>query len=143
MSDVHDKLRRLEWKFFKQRRDDRKTYIELYKSNKIKEKSDVKDKLEKLEKTLEYADIAFYRSIAEAQLKKEKAVQAQEKAEKAKKSWFSGILGGGGKKDVPEVSEDQMLKDLYDTIDYDDSVPPKPAVFPPTVRTNILFVNIS
>lgn len=137
LNEVHERHRVWTWDYFRERRDDRKEYVELFKQ---KEKSvqktnqqqagvaiaqsDSGSRLEQLEKKLDYKDIRFYRSIAWHELRKEKlAAKKDDLAQGGSGTdangqntnggggWLSWIWGGGGGGQQQHGQENGMLND--------------------------------
>lgn len=74
LSEIHERNERWTWGRIKQRRDDRKAYIDVYVKNKLDTISpDESDALEQLERRLSFEELRFYRSLAKPKLKSEKA----------------------------------------------------------------------
>jgi vacuolar protein sorting-associated protein 13A/C len=74
LSKIHERNRRWSWDYFKERRDDRIRYIELFKKKKKQTEqltTEETEELNKLEWKLNYEDMRFWRSLARSQLKKE------------------------------------------------------------------------
>ncbi len=125
LTKIHDRNRRWSWDFFKERRDDRIRYIELFKKKKKQIEQltvDETKELEKLEWKLNYEDMRFWRSLARNQLKKENA--GVKKVETAKKNQGWIAWAWGTKPQEEETSETTMTeeqrKELYDAIDWDE-----------------------
>ncbi|KAF2136708.1 uncharacterized protein K452DRAFT_322218 [Aplosporella prunicola CBS 121167] len=123
LEKIHDRNRRWTWDFFKERRDDRRRYIELFKQKKKEERlspADTED-LDKLEHKLSYEDLRFWRSLARNQLRKE---NVGVKKEPPKQSWSQWIWGGGQSQESDQSDDSQMSeqqrKELYDAIDWDE-----------------------
>lgn len=73
LSEIHEKNYKWTWDHFKTRRDQRLKYIECYVADKMKTATPEQLKsLEKLEHDLPFEDIRFYRSVAKANLRREK-----------------------------------------------------------------------
>ncbi|TPX42076.1 hypothetical protein SeMB42_g05292 [Synchytrium endobioticum] len=114
LSEIHDRNRRWTWDFFAERRDDRLSYINLYKEQKLATISqEGLRELNELERKLSFEDIRFYRSIADGQLKKENAKPVT-KAEQESTvgwiaSWFypSSYVGTHAQKDQPPGEQSQ------------------------------------
>ncbi|KAG9547459.1 vacuolar protein sorting-associated protein 13, partial [Aureobasidium melanogenum] len=70
---IHERNRRWTWAYFKERRDDRIKYIDLFKKKKKEEKLTPEEvtELDQLERKLSYEDLRFWRSLARNQLRKE------------------------------------------------------------------------
>lgn len=72
MFEIRAKTEKWTWKFFANRRNQRKTYIQHFKALKLNPKSDTSKKiLIDLEMEISLNDIVFYRSMAEAEFAKE------------------------------------------------------------------------
>lgn len=140
LAEVKERHRRWTWDYFRERRDDRKLYIYVFKLDARGEiQPNDRVQLDELERKLSYQDIRFYRSIARSELRKEK-VNAQRTAQQNKLQGGSttgkaasggGWLGwvwGGGSKNQAQASEEQpqdiltddQRKELYETIDFDE-----------------------
>lgn len=139
LSEVKEKHRRWTWDYFRERRDDRKLYIYVFKLDARGEiQPNDRVQLDELERKLSYQDIRFYRSIARSELRKEK-VNAQRTAQQNKLQggntgkaasgggWL-GWMWGGASKGQAQASEEQpqdvltddQRKELYDAIDFDE-----------------------
>ncbi|EJU02006.1 hypothetical protein DACRYDRAFT_22408 [Dacryopinax primogenitus] len=143
LAEVHDKQYQWTWEFFKNRRDERHKYVDLFKK-KCTQPSFVAPELDDfnaLEKKLSYEDIRFYRSIARSQLRKERAeMKAKEEEEKAAAppepaqpasaasgGWFGWMWGTtaatttAAEEEEPSATlDDEQRKELYDAIEYSD-----------------------
>ncbi|EQB44694.1 hypothetical protein CGLO_16538 [Colletotrichum gloeosporioides Cg-14] len=129
LSKIHEKNRRWSWDYFRERRDDRKRYIELFKKRKQQQQlsSQEGDDINKLEWKLDYEDLRFWRSLARNQLKKENAEALKNQPPKQQQQgWVSWVWGGGAKQPEPQnddentqITEEQR-KELYDAIDWDE-----------------------
>ncbi|OMP86452.1 Vacuolar protein sorting-associated protein 13 [Diplodia seriata] len=120
LDKIHERNRKWSWDYFRERRDDRKRYIELFKKKKREEQltQDETQEYDQLEHKLSYDDLRFWRSLARNQLRKE---NVGVKKQPQKQSWSSWIWGGGEQDaaDDSEMSEKQR-KELYDAIDWDE-----------------------
>lgn len=115
VNEVHERHRVWTWDYFRQRRDDRKEYVERFKSKDEQTQrqnqkqagvqpttSDDDDKLKELERRLSYRDIRFYRSIARNELRKERAAKKRSELEhnghngNADGAHANTASGGGG-----------------------------------------------
>ena len=122
LDKIHEKHRQWSWDYFKERRDDRVRYIELFKKKKREEKlapQETED-LDKLERKLKYEDLRFWRSLARNQLRKE---NVGVKKAPPKQTWSSWVWGS--KKEEHHDDEDTQMseeqrKELYDAIDWDE-----------------------
>ncbi|KAL1604284.1 Vacuolar protein sorting-associated protein 13 [Nothophoma quercina] len=122
LDKIHDRNKRWSWAYFKERRDDRLRYIELFKKKKKEEKlaPAETEELDKLERKLTYEDLRFWRSLARNQLRKE---NVGVKKAPQKQGWGSWI-GWGSKQeqhtdDNTQMTEEQR-KELYEAIDWDE-----------------------
>ena len=123
LNKIHERNRRWTWEYFKERRDDRRRYINLFKKQKKDEtiSPSEQEELSKLEKKLSYEDLRFWRSLARNQLRKE---NAGVKKTQPSQTWSQWLWGGGGQKqeeasDEAQMSEEQR-KELYNAIDWDE-----------------------
>ncbi|KAF1998257.1 vacuolar protein sorting-associated protein-like protein vps13 [Amniculicola lignicola CBS 123094] len=122
LDKIHDRNKRWSWAYFKERRDDRIRYIDLFKKKKREEKLTPGDaeELDKLERKLTYEDLRFWRSLARNQLRKEN-IAAPKPAPKA--TWSQWVWGSGKqeetKEDNTQITEEQR-KELYNAIDWDE-----------------------
>ena len=122
LDKIHDRNRRWSWAYFKERRDDRIKYIELFKKKKKEEKLAAEEitELDALERKLTYEDLRFWRSLARNQLRKENV--GVKKA--PQKSTWSSWVWGSKPEDKHEGDESQMSeeqrKELYSAIDFDE-----------------------
>ncbi|KAL9941010.1 hypothetical protein V8E36_000498 [Tilletia maclaganii] len=114
LNEVHEKHRKWSWDYFRERRDDRKEYVELFKKKAAQTatvnqknagvepaQSDDQSRLRALERKLDYKDIRFYRSIARHELRKERVAQQKDELQNAgdsgqAQSQGHGNGGGGG-----------------------------------------------
>ena len=126
LSKIHDRNRRWSWAFFKERRDDRIRYMELFKKKKKQAEplsADETAELNKLEWKLNYEDMRFWRSLARNQLKKENVgVKKPEKA-KQNQGWIAWAWGSKPQEEEsdPETTmTEEQRKELYNAIDWDE-----------------------
>ena len=123
LSKIHDRNRRWSWAYFKERRDDRIRYTELFKKKKKEEKltpGELKE-VDALEFKLSYEDLRFWRSLARNQLRKEN-IGVPKPAQK--QTWTSWVWGSKTEEkndddDDAGMTEEQR-KELYDAIDWDE-----------------------
>lgn len=130
LSDIRENRKRKSWKYIFERRKDRLKYISLFKRTKKTKwqkplSKEEQNELSELEKKLSFEDIIFFRSLADAELKKESENQKElEKYQKeTKKGWFSGWFGSKEEeeqKPIIQLSKEER-EVLYSTIDYDES----------------------
>lgn len=142
LHEVQEKHRRWTWDYFKERRDDRRLYVYVFKLNARGEITpDDKSKLDELEHKLSYQDIRFYRSIARSELRKERANARQTEQQKklqqgsagkgtsgtaSNSGWLSWVWGSNktqahAEDEQPQdLLSDEQRKELYDAIDWDE-----------------------
>jgi len=124
LSKIHDRNRRWTWDFFKERRDDRRKYIDLFKKKKKEQKmtAEETETLNKLERKLTYEDLRFWRSLGRNQLRKENVGDKKPQQQ----SWTSWAWSMGRKQETESKEEestvmtDEQRKELYDAIDWDE-----------------------
>jgi len=125
LDKIHDRNRKWSWEYFKERRDDRIRYIELFKKKKKDEKLTPAEatEIDKLERKLTYEDLRFWRSLARNQLRKE---NVGIKKPPPKQSWTSWVWGSKPQEQEQEQEADnsqmteQQRKELYDAIAWDE-----------------------
>lgn len=136
LNEIHEKNYKWSWEYFAKRRDQRKSYIKLYKLKLLNKLSGPEIKqLDDLDIELPFEDIKFYRSLTRGELRKENALNKVKQAQipssqSQNQGWFSGWWGGGNEAPKTEksqmdsndfqLSEDQR-KALYDAIDYNEN----------------------
>lgn len=144
LNEVHEKHRVWTWDYFRQRRDDRKEYVRLFKekdsqNQKSNQKqaavqpttSDSGSQLAELERRLAYKDIRFYRSIARSELRREQLQKRKEEAESGHSAaqqsgggggWLGWIWGGNAhaNQDSNGMLNEEQRKELYDAIEWDE-----------------------
>ncbi|KAK4437331.1 Vacuolar protein sorting-associated protein 13 [Sesamum alatum] len=142
LSDVRRRLRKTSWKYFGERLNSRRKYVNLYKT-KLKclrhdqvIEQDVQHELEEMEKETDVDDILNYRSVAERELEDflvnpslrygsnsgnvDKSVEDDRPPSKPRGwlNWLSyGMLGAGGTDDSNQFSgviSDDVIKDIYE-----------------------------
>lgn len=126
LSKIHDRNRRWSWAFFKERRDDRCRYIELFKKRKKQEQPmtpEETEEINKLEWKLTYEDLRFWRSLAWNQLKKEN-VGVKKPAPKQQQGWLAWAWGSKPEETQEETESttmtDEQRQELYKAIDWDE-----------------------
>ena len=126
LSKIHDRNRRWSWTFFKERRDDRVRYIELFKKRKKQEQPmtpEETEEINKLEWKLTYEDLRFWRSLARNQLKKEN-VGVKKPAPKQQQGWLAWAWGSKPQETQEEEESttmtDEQRQELYKAIDWDE-----------------------
>ena len=126
LDKIHDRNRRWSWAYMKERRDDRKRYIELFKKKKREQALSPAEaeELERLEWKLTYEDLRFWRSLARRELRTENAHVKKPRETKQSGGWVSWIWGSG--KQQPQnnsdedVITDEHRKELYEAIEWDE-----------------------
>lgn len=127
---IHDRNRRWSWEYFKERRDNRVRYIELFRKKKQNQQltpSENED-LNKLEWKLDYEDLRFWRSLARNQLKKENAAALRNqppKQEQQQQGWVAWMWGSKPQEHSTAADEntqmtEQQRQELYEAIDWDE-----------------------
>lgn len=131
LGKIHERNRRWSWDYFKERRDDRLRYIELFKKKKQNQQllPDESDDINKLEWKLDYEDLRFWRSLARNQLRKENAAalknQPPKPAQQQQQGWVSWMWGSkpqettGSSDENTQMTEEQR-QELYEAIDWDE-----------------------
>lgn len=132
LSKIHERNRRWSWDYFRERRDDRRRYTELFKKKKANQQLSPQeiDDLNKLEWKLEYEDLRFWRSLARNQLRKENA-EALKKApskneqQQQQQGWLSWVWGSKPAEQTDSTEENTQMteeqrKELYEAIDWDE-----------------------
>lgn len=121
LDKIHDRNRRWSWEYFKERRDDRKRYIELFKKKKREEKLSPAEteEIDKLERKLTYEDLRFWRSLARNELRKENIGVKKPPPKQTWSSWVWGSKQEKSEDDNTQMSEEQR-KELYDAIAWDE-----------------------
>ncbi|GKT49685.1 vacuolar protein sorting-associated protein 13C [Colletotrichum spaethianum] len=130
LSKIHERNRRWSWDYFRERRDDRKRYIELFKKRKQQQQLNAQEseELNKLEFKLDYEDLRFWRSLARNQLKKENAAALKNQPPKQEQQgWLAWAWGSGQKQQEQHAEDDEntqiteeQRKELYDAIEFDE-----------------------
>lgn len=126
LGKIHDRHRRWSWEFFKERRNNRLLYIELFKKKKKHELGltvDEQSELSSLEWKLDFDDLRFWRSLARSQLRKENAVIKKTNTAKKSQGWAAWVWGSkiDDEEDISEsIMTDEQRKELYDVIDWDE-----------------------
>ncbi|EXX73461.1 Vps13p [Rhizophagus irregularis DAOM 197198w] len=132
LSEIRERNKKFTWEYFAERRDDRHSYVKLYKDKQLdKITPEDQNALNSLERKLSYEDIRFYRSIAKSQLRKEKALIENASQQSSQRGWLGGWLWGGSQSDAGEeesILTDEQRQELYQAIDYDESTAVQNAV---------------
>jgi vacuolar protein sorting-associated protein 13A/C len=121
LDKIHERNRQWSWDYFRERRDDRIRYIDLFKKKKREEKltPDESDELDKLERKLSYEDLRFWRSLARNQLRKENVGVKKPPPKQGWGSWIWGTKHEENKDDNTQMT-DQQRQELYNAIDWDE-----------------------
>ena len=128
LGKIQERNRRWTWDYFKERRDNRKRYIELFKKRKQQQQlsAEENDDLSRLEWNLGYEDLRFWRSLARNQLKKENAeALKRQPQQQEQQGWVSWLWGSKPQENIEENEENTQIteeqrKELYDAIDWDE-----------------------
>lgn len=128
LGKIHDRNRKWSWDYFRERRDDRKRYIELFKKKKQQQQlsAEETEDLSKLEWKLEYEDLRFWRSLARNELKKENAAALKRQPQQQEQQgWLSWMWGTKPEEKIEENEENTQMteeqrKELYEAIDWDE-----------------------
>ncbi|EAQ90313.1 hypothetical protein CHGG_02248 [Chaetomium globosum CBS 148.51] len=150
LGKIHERNRRWSWDYFRERRDDRNRYIELFKKKKQNQQftPTENDDMNKLEWKLGYEDLRFWRSLARNQLKKENAEALKNRPppqEEQQQGWIAWVWGAKPqnteKQDEMENTQitEEQRKELYEVIDWDEKTALAAAVDEPrdTVKMQI------
>jgi vacuolar protein sorting-associated protein 13A/C len=124
LGKIQERNRRWSWAYFKERRDDRVRYIELFKKKKAEQVMDAEENeaFNKLEWKLTYEDLRFWRSLARNQMKKEN-IGVKKPAPKQEQGWIAWAWGSKPKEEEEDESTsmtDEQRKELYDAIDWNE-----------------------
>lgn len=128
LSKIQERNRRWTWDYFRERRDDRLRYIELFKKKKAHQQLSPQDTddLSKLEWKLGYEDLRFWRSLARNQLRKENAEALRNAPPKTEQQqgWLSWVWGSKPAETADTSENTQMTEEqrqeLYEAIDWDE-----------------------
>jgi vacuolar protein sorting-associated protein 13A/C len=122
LDKIHERNRQWSWDYFKERRDDRIRYIELFKKKKREQKLDATETedLDKLERKLKYEDLRFWRSLARNQLRKENIGVKKPPPKQTWSSWAWGSKKEEHHDDENTQLSEQQRKELYSAIDWDE-----------------------
>ena len=122
LDKIHDRNRHWTWEYFKERRDNRVRYIELFKKKKREEKLSTEESkdINDLEYKLTYEDLRFWRSIARNQLRKENVGVQKQAQNQGWTSWIWGSKKEEKKDDDEAVMTEEQRRELYNAIDWDD-----------------------
>ena len=127
LNKIHDRNRAWSWEHFKERRDDRVRYIELFKMKKKEQKLNEQQQkdLDNLERKLTYEDLRFWRSLGRNQLRKE---NFGVKKAQPKQTWSQWVWRSKTEQQQQHQQEneenaemtDEQRKELYNAIDWDE-----------------------
>lgn len=128
LGKIHERNRKWSWDYFRERRDDRNRYMELFKKKKQQQQlsPDENDDLTKLEWKLDYEDLRFWRSLARSQLKKEDAEALKKQSQQQEQQgWLSWMWGSKPQGTIEQNEENTQMteeqrKELYDMIDWNE-----------------------
>ncbi|KAI1419606.1 hypothetical protein F5Y12DRAFT_231448 [Xylaria sp. FL1777] len=128
LSKIQERNRRWTWDYFRERRDDRLRYIELFKKRKSNQQlsSQEADELNKLEWKLDYEDLRFWRSLGRNKLRKENAEALKNAPPKTEQQqgWLSWVWGSKSAESTDTSENTQMTEEqrqeLYEAIDWDE-----------------------
>jgi len=131
LAKIHERNRRWTWDYFRERRDDRVRYIELFKKKKANHQfsADETDDLNRLEMKLGYEDLRFWRSLARNQLRKENAEALRkhppQERQQQQQGWMSWVWGSKPSAETTDSRENTQMteeqrQELYEAIDWDE-----------------------
>ncbi|KAH8647289.1 vacuolar protein sorting-associated protein 13 [Xylariales sp. PMI_506] len=128
LSKIQDRNRRWTWGYFKERRDDRIRYIEVFKKKKANQQLSAAESadLTRLEEKSEYEDLRFWRTLARNQLKKENAEALKNAPPKQEQpqGWMSWVWGSKPAQPTDSTENTQITEEqrqeLYEAIDWDE-----------------------
>ncbi len=122
LDKIHDRNRKWTWDYFKERRDMRLKYIDLFKKKKKDQKltdQETKD-LNDLEYQLSYEDLRFWRSLARSQLRKENVGVKKPAQKQTWSQWVWGSKPTEQQEDEDAGMTEEQRKELYNAIDWDE-----------------------
>lgn len=130
LSEIEQRNREWTWDYILSRREDKLRYIKLYKQKTTAQllSPEELEEFNSLEIKYTFDDIRFYRSLAKAELRKEKAQLKPQVSKKANSGgWSSWIWGSApATEDTGEQGEDSVTiteeqrQELYDAIEWDE-----------------------
>ncbi|KAG5658037.1 hypothetical protein KAF25_006988 [Fusarium avenaceum] len=130
LSKIHERNRKWSWDYFRERRDDRQRYIELFKKRKQTQQlsAEETDAINALEWKLTYEDLRFWRSLARNQLKKENAEALRnqpQQQQQQQQGWISWVWGSKPQEKIEQNEENTQMteeqrQELYEAIDWDE-----------------------
>ncbi|KAI0596932.1 vacuolar protein sorting-associated protein 13 [Biscogniauxia sp. FL1348] len=128
LTKIHERNRRWTWDYFRERRDDRRLYIEIFKKKKANQQLSAQETedMNRLEWKLGYEDLRFWRSLARNQLRKENAEALKNAPPKDEQpqGWIAWVWGSKPAEPTDtsentQITEEQR-KELYEVIDWDE-----------------------
>ncbi|KAI5294364.1 hypothetical protein KEM52_004170 [Ascosphaera acerosa] len=120
---IHDRNRRWTWDYMRERRDDRKAYIALYKQKKRGDElaPDDQDAMTGLEEKYAYEDLRFWRSLARSQLRKERVeTKHNQPQQQQKQTWSEWFWGAKKEAEDQTVMSEEQKQELFQAIDWDE-----------------------
>ncbi|ODM22992.1 hypothetical protein SI65_00581 [Aspergillus cristatus] len=119
LSKIHERNRRWSWDYIKERRDDRISYIQVFKKKKRDEplSLDESTELERLELKYSYEDLRFWRSLARNQLRKE---NVGVKKPARQQTWGEWLWGTKQEESEDASMTEEQRQELYNAIDWDE-----------------------
>lgn len=128
LAEVEQKRREWTWEYILGRREDKVRYITLYKQKTVSPPLSIEEteEFDALEVKYSLDDLRFYRSLAKAELRKEKAQLKPHVAQPANNGW-SAWFWGSNESEKPAEEEDTDLtiteeqrQELYEAIEWDE-----------------------
>lgn len=118
---VHERNRRLSWRYILQRRKDRAEYSALFfeKLQTQHPSAGMLEALEALERRLDYVELKRQRSLARKQFNRLLATQEAERKQAGWLHWLMSPAVSSQVKPIAEMINEEDLKELYATIDFD------------------------
>ncbi|KAK6371770.1 Vacuolar protein sorting-associated protein 13 [Exophiala oligosperma] len=122
LDKIHDRNRKWTWDYFRERRDMRLRYIDLFKKKKKDQKLTEQETtdLDHLEYELSYEDLRFWRSLARSQLRKENVGVKKPPPKQTWGQWIWGAKPAETDEDEDAGMTDEQRKELYNAIDWDE-----------------------
>ncbi|KAE8146951.1 hypothetical protein BDV25DRAFT_161484 [Aspergillus avenaceus] len=119
LSKIHERNRRWTWDYIRERRDDRKAYIDLFKKQKREGtlSGPDADEFDQLQRKLSYEDIRFWRSLARNQLRKE---NVGVKKPPRQQTWGEWFWGSKVEESEEQTMTEEQRQELYNAIDWDE-----------------------
>ncbi|KAI0483961.1 vacuolar protein sorting-associated protein 13 [Xylariaceae sp. FL0804] len=128
LGKIHERNRRWTWDYFRERRDDRRRYIDIFKKKKANQQlsAEETEDMNNLEWKLGYEDLRFWRSLARNQLRKEnaEALKNAPPKQEQQQGWLAWAWGSkpaepSDNSENTQMTEEQR-KELYEAIDWDE-----------------------